>query len=195
MAQLPIKVKIDEATKAQLRLYSVQNLGGEFDGKMPIGDMREAVRVAVGGDDEFTLVQVAGVPGAEFGDAPALTSVAKIVGERDTPIAEAAADDDEAKMNAMVRIMISPDEANPRPVPVSHNGVAILIPRGRHVEVRRKYVEILHTAVKVVPIVDPETTRIVGWRSVHVYPFSVVSQDPEVLALQGLPKYAQDVAA
>lgn len=179
MAKKPVQIAISKATGAQLREYAVQNLGGAFPASYGDEDCRAAVTAALGGSDYFTLVENIAPDAIPGGVAPAMR-VSDIVVPRDDT-------DEDARMDQKVTVQIHPDEKNPHPVPVAVNGVAMLIPRGKPVQIKRKYAEVLFRAVKEVAVLDPDTSKIVGYRMTHTYPFSVQSSDPEIMALSQLP--------
>lgn len=77
-----------------------------------------------------------------------------------TPVAEAAK---EAKKK--VRILVEEnDDIPPTGLPIGHNGTAYVIKPGEPVEVPQFLLDILDNAVMSVPVTDPATKQVVGYR-------------------------------
>lgn len=73
-----------------------------------------------------------------------------------------------------VRVIISHEEDGIDPVPVSHNGNAILIRRGEEVEISREHFHALTLAVQAMPVKDRDG-NIIDWRKRPTFPYQVLS--------------------
>lgn len=73
-----------------------------------------------------------------------------------------------------VRVIISHEENGIDPVPISHNGTAILIRRGEEVEISREHYHALTLSVQAIPVKDRDG-NIVEWRKRPTFPYQVLS--------------------
>ena len=91
------------------------------------------------------------------------------------PRAKAGADGVALSPDRKVRIHIATGEgaSGARPVEVAVNGVLMLIPRGKDVEVPWKYLHVLQNAKASQAEVDDDG-QITGWREAPLYPVSVL---------------------
>ena len=88
-------------------------------------------------------------------------------------IAEAS-DETEIDWEEYVYITISKTQEEDQPVPVSVNGTTILIPRGKRVAVKRKYVHVLENAIGTQYREDQNGGGLIAYDS-QSYPVSVHS--------------------
>lgn len=175
-----IKVKISEATAEQLQQFAIEATGGNFSGQT-IEKLRAQAKAANSGEDTFEILGK-DVDNIELGTPqPPRKIRAEVISDgsadsdgldsEDVPFAPAEKPDRGDEL-IPIMIQISDKEGGQRPVPVAVNGTAILIPRGKPCEVKRKYVEVLAHAIEQHAVLDDQG-RIIGMREVHAYPFSI----------------------
>ena len=63
------------------------------------------------------------------------------------------------------------DDIPPTGLPLGHNGTSYIICPGEEVEVPAFLVEILDNAVMAMPVKDPQTQRVIGYRDRLRYPY------------------------
>lgn len=104
-----------------------------------------------------------------FGDN--LAEAPKAKRGRAKPLTPAAADaTKEAKKK--VKILVEEnDDIPPTGLPIGHNGTAYVIKPGEPVEVPQFLLDILDNAVMSVPVTDPSTRQVVGYRERLRYPY------------------------
>lgn len=78
-----------------------------------------------------------------------------------TPEAAAVAKDAKKKVKILVE---ENDDIPPTGLPIGHNGTAYVIKPGEPVEVPQFILDILDNAVMSVPVTDPATKQVVGYR-------------------------------
>lgn len=79
-------------------------------------------------------------------------------------------------MPKTVRIILEEtDNMAPTGAVFSLNGKAFLIRPGEEVDIPMGLKEVIDNAVMSVPIHDPQTTKVVGYRDRHRFPYRVVS--------------------
>ena len=162
------EVKISEATADQLREYGRLYLGLAFTDTTPAEKMRAEIAKATQKD---TIIIVSPAPrGQARADLP------KRIAKPDPSNLEDSEEPAEDRGEQLVRILIqrTDEPGGDRPVFVSVNGIAIWIARGKTHEVKRKYVEALDHAVKIVYDQEEVDGKPVGRtaREAHTYPFS-----------------------
>lgn len=57
---------------------------------------------------------------------------------------------------------------------VGHNGTGYMLRAGEELDVPVPVVEILSNAVTSVPVIDPQSLQVIGYRSKRMYPFERV---------------------
>lgn len=160
-------IPIADATEAQLRVFAETVLGMSIHPNAKRETVIAKVIAAHQGDT-ITVEADDAAPQAAQVQAPAPILAGK-----------AEADETDTSGDGLVRILIETrdEPGGDKPIPVSVNGRAMLIPRGKEVDVPRKYVEVLTKAVR--HVYDPidgggiSTTP----RNVPAYPFRII-QDP-----------------
>ncbi|RFC65014.1 hypothetical protein DYI37_03875 [Fulvimarina endophytica] len=147
------KVKMTDATVAQLMMLATQTLGLEIEGTPTKAQLKAKIAEAGFSETEFEVEE----------------EVEPVENPTDAQIAEM---DDERT----VRIVIPKQEGVPGgtdAVPIGVNGRVARVMRGIEVDVPVKYVRVLDNAKKTVFTKD-ENQKIIGKEEVHIYPFSVI---------------------
>lgn len=159
-------VKIVDATDAQLREFGRDVL----QLPMPPNCKRETLEAKISAAWNKDEIPVS--------EAPADNSVAP-EGQKPEPVSTAQQDgnNEDDPMERKVKIQINASEApgGDQPVPLSVNGVAILVPRDEVVEIKEKYVQVLEAAVQDKYDVDEDGNIIPTPRKVKRYPFQRVA--------------------
>jgi hypothetical protein len=176
-----IKVPLAEATPTQLATYATEVLGlpgiaAQLGRDRIIAAMRAAAYT-------FDYVQV----DAEDPNRAAPIAAARTAGGKASALAQL---DGDAKERLMI-VELTPQDGTggQRPQFVGVNGIGILIPRGEPVVVKERYVNALNSAKKREPIKN-SNMEIIGWREVHLYPFSVLGEAPKDHAAKALQEQA-----
>jgi hypothetical protein len=164
------RVPMAEATEAQLREFAQNVLGLAIDHKTKGDKRRAAIGRAWPNQDHILVADTA--PPAEA-PAPALD-----INHTAVPATKAMVDRTSG-LDPKVKINIS-REAGPggdRAVPVSVNGVAMVIPRGEDVTVPYRFYLALRNAITTLVEQDPNTLEEFR-RDTPSYPFQVVGPLP-----------------
>jgi hypothetical protein len=92
--------------------------------------------------------------------------------EEKKPRKAVSAPDHERKVR--IHIAVAEGTAGSQPVPVGVNGILMLIPRGKDVEIPWRYLHALQNAKTKLPVTDDDG-QIVDWREAPAYPVSVLA--------------------
>ena len=154
------RINITDATPAQLRDFGASVLGLELTGRETHAMMVSKLAEVGYGVETITLTPPLVIPsGNPKPDEPFTTRM------RDDGIKE-----------VRIIVQVQDKDGGDRPVPVSVNGRAMIIPRGKPVWVPESYVEVLNHAVEYVyPEYVGQTDSMGGLaqpRQVKSYPFS-----------------------
>lgn len=162
----------DDATLDELKKFVAQVLGISVNYNIGESTLRAKIRQAYGGDT-ITIMVLDGEDEFVAEDAPAPASTKP-------PTHGKALRGSSAENDPKVTITIAEIEGagGKRPVPVGVNGVMMLVPRGRPVDIPYRYYHALTLAVKTVHEQDEETLEIVS-SDVPSYPFSVNKMPPQ----------------
>lgn len=144
-------IQIKDATPKQLRDFGTIVYGMELNGRENRGQMLNKLEEVgfVGGSIDIE-VEDAGADVLRPGMAGA-----EVVGAE--------------KVNITIHTVEGP--GGDEPVKVSVNGSAMLIPRGKPVDIPKPYFNVLSDAKQSIPIVNRDGA-IEGYRDRHAYPFS-----------------------
>lgn len=160
MASIPVA----EATKKQLRHYAKEIM--QLDGVTNFMNEEQLLtKIREGGFEGDVL---------EFPDDandPPATTTPKEPDEAEEPKQATA-----TRERRYITIQIAETDNDARPVPVSVNGVAMLIERGVPSRVPEEYVEALKNATRTKYDVDPKTKRLFNPRQVPTVQFTVISE-------------------
>lgn len=168
-------VKIEDATDAELMTFAVESLNLDIKPKAKRAEIIAAMNPAWEQDYIMVAVKVAPVEHeAVIGAiAPkdidkAAVQAAQAVASGDAPKSEA-----EAESNRLVKVLVSEGSGKEgkRPVKVSVNGIQILIPRGKMVTIKHKYMVALNHAVRTEYVQDEDDHDNMIETNVHCYPF------------------------
>ncbi len=161
----------DEATLHELKMFAAQVLGMSVNHNVGESTLRSKIRQAYPGDD-ITFMVLDGIEEAQASDAPAQPS--------ETPNDGKALRGTSAAGDPKVKITIAEVEGagGKRPVPVGVNGVIMLVPRGKPVDIPYRYYEALSHAEKTTYEQDPETDEVIS-SDVPSYPMSVNTMPPQ----------------
>ena len=153
----------DDATLTELKMFAAQSLGMMTTPNIGEVTLRSRIRQAYAGS-EITIM----VP---EDDAPADAPVAAPI---EPPAVGKALRGSSAENDPKVKITIAEVEGagGTRDVYVGVNGVGMMVPRGRPVDIPYRYFHALENAVKMNHEQDPETNEIVS-SEVPSYPMSV----------------------
>ena len=164
-------VKWDEATLKELKMFASGVLGMTLGPNIGEETLRAKIRQAFPGD-KITIMVLDGEDEAVAADAPVPPSEAPAQGK--------ALRGSSSVNDPKVTITIAEAEGagGKRPVPVGVNGVMMLIPRGRPVDIPYRYFDALSKANKTLYEQD-ETTQEVISTDVPSYPFSVNKMPPQ----------------
>lgn len=159
-----------EATLDELKKFAAQVLGMSVNYNIGEDTLRAKIRQAYPGENITIMV----LDGEEEkpADAPAPASEAPKVGK--------ALRGSSAEKDPKVTITIAEVEGvgGKRPVPVGVNGVFMLIPRGKPVDIPYRYFAALGLAIRTLHEQDEQTGEIVS-SDVPSYPFSVNRMPPQ----------------
>ncbi len=176
----------DEATLDELKKFAASVLGIPVHYKIGEETLRAKIRQAYPGDT-ITIMVLDGEDDGSPSDAPPPPSEAPSDGKalRGT----AASNDPEVK----ITIAEVESAGGKRPVPVGVNGVIMLVPRGRPVDVPFRYYEALVHAIKTLHEQDEATDEIIS-TDVPSYPMSVNLLPPKAdvdayFAAQGVTEW------
>ncbi len=170
----PKTVPWDDATLHELKMFAAQSLGMMTTPNIGLATIRAKIRQAYSGDDITFLVRETDEQEG-IGDAPVA-----VVGEGgEAPAVGKALRGHSAEGDPKVKITIAEVEGagGSRPVYVGVNGVGMLIPRGRPVDIPYRYYRALKCAIKTVHEQDEATGDILS-AEVPAYPFSV-NKEPD----------------
>ncbi len=161
----------DEATPRELKMFAAQVLGMMTMPNIGEATLRAKIRQAYSGDN-ITILLLDDEDEGAASDAPAPPP--------DTPNDGKALRGTAASNDPMVKITIAEMEGagGKRPVPVGVNGVIMLVPRGRPVDIPYRYYEALSHAVKTMHEQDETTGEIIS-SDVPSYPMSVNVMPPQ----------------
>ena len=161
----------DEATLQELKMFASGVLGMTLGPNIGEETLRAKIRQAFPGD-KITIMVLDGEDEAVAADAPAPPSEAPAQGK--------ALRGSSSVNDPKVTITIAEAEGagGKRPVPVQVNGVQMLLPRGRPIDIPYRYYDDLCKAVKTLYEQD-ETTQEVISTDVPSYPFSVNKMPPQ----------------
>ncbi len=162
----------DEATLLELKMFAAQVLGMSAHPNIGEATLRAKIRQAYNGDEITIMVDESGPKDASQADTPAAPS--------ETPNDGKALRGTSAANDPKVKITIAEVEGagGKRPVPVGVNGVVMLVPRGRPVDIPYRYYEVMRHAIKRTYEQD-ETTHEVISSDVPSYPMSVNLMPPQ----------------
>ena len=160
-----------EATLAELKMFASGVLGMSLGPNIGEETLRAKIRQAFHGDS-LTIMVLDGEDEPVVADAPAAPSEAPAQGK--------ALRGSSSVNDPKVKITITEAEGagGKRPVPVQVNGVQMLLPRGRPIDIPYRYYDDLCKAIKTVYEQD-ETTQEVIATDVPSYPFSVNKMPPQ----------------
>ncbi len=162
------KVSWDDATPKELKMFCAQVLGIMTTPNIGETALRSKIRQAYSGTELTIMVPEDDGPA----DAPA-PAVAK-PDSGDPPAVGKALRGSSAESDPKVKVTIAEVEGagGTRDVYVGVNGVGMMVPRGRPVDIPYRYFHALENAVKTNHEQDPETNEIVS-SEVPSYPMSV----------------------
>lgn len=163
----------DEATLDELKKFASSVLGMSVNYNIGEATLRAKIRQAYPGDT-ITIMVLDGEDEARPSDAPAPPP--------QTPTDGKALRGSSAENDPKVTITIAEVEGTggKRPVPVGVNGVMMLVPRGRPVDIPYRYYEALLHAVKTLHEQDETTGEVVS-SDVPSYPMSVNRMPPQAV--------------
>lgn len=75
-------------------------------------------------------------------------------------------------------ILEESDDIPPTGLFIGHNGKSYLLRTGEPVDAPLFLIEILDHAVKMAPVVNPQTRQVVNWRKVHRFAYRYVNDEP-----------------
>ena len=161
----------DEATLDELTKFAASVLGISVSPRINESTLRAKIRQAHSGDN-ITILVPDDDDEAVVGDAPAPPS--------ETPNDGKALRGSSAENDPKVQITITemPGAGGKRPAFVSVNGVAMLIPRGRPVDIPYRYYHALTNATQTLYDQDEATGEIIS-SDVPSYPMSVNKMPPQ----------------
>ena len=156
----------DDSTLPELKMFAAQVLGMSFHVNIGETTLRSKIRQAYGGDEITIMVDETGGSDESQADAPVAPS--------ETPNDGKALRGSSAKGDPKVKITIAEVEGagGKRAVPVGVNGVMMLVPRGKPVDIPYRYYLALKNAVKTTYEQDKETQEVIS-SEVPSYPMSV----------------------
>ena len=162
----------DDATLEDLKKFVAQVLGISVNYNIGESTLRAKIRQAYGGDT-ITIMVLDGEEEVVAEDAPAPASTKP-------PLQGKALRGSSAENDPKVTITIAEVEGagGKRAVFVSVNGVAMLIPRGRPVDIPYRFYHALTHAIKTVHSQDEQTQEIIS-AEVPSYPMSVNKPAPQ----------------
>ncbi len=162
----------DTATKPELVMFASQVLGMPVMPTIGEDKLRGKIRAAFGGDEITIMVQDGEAEPPAAADAPLPLS--------DEPADPRALRGTSGAADPVVKITIAEVEGagGKRAVPVGINGVMMLVPRGRPVDIPYRYYEALSHAIKTVHEQDDDTGEIIA-SDVLSYPMSVNVMPPQ----------------
>lgn len=161
----------DEATLPELKKFATESLGMPVNYNIGEETLRGKIRQAFAGDS-ITVMEVDGEGDAPASDAPAPPTQAPTDGK--------ALRGTSASNDPKVKITIAEVEGpgGKRAIPVGVNGVQMLIPRGRPVDIPYRYYLVLTHAIKTVHEQDEASGEIIS-SDVPSYPMSVNTMPPQ----------------
>lgn len=159
-----------EATLDELKKFAVQVLGIYPAHNVGIEALRSKIRQTYTGDT-ITIVNVDQDDGVQVSDAPPADQV---VGDGTALRGTSASRDPKVK----ITIPETDGPGGKRGVFVSVNGVAMIVPRGKPVDIPYRYYLVLANAVKTVHEQDEETQEIIS-TDVPSYPMGVNLMPPQ----------------
>ena len=161
----------DEATLDELKKFAASVLGISVSPRIGEETLRAKIRQAYPGDT-ITIMVLDDEVEETVGDAPAPAS--------ETPTDGKALRGASAENDPKVTITITEMEGagGKRPVYVGVNGVAMLIPRGRPVDIPYRYYHALTNAIKTLYEQDEASGEVIS-SDVPTYPMSVNKMPPQ----------------
>ncbi len=161
----------DEATLDELKKFAASVLGISVHPKIGEQTLRAKIRQAFPGD-AITFMVLDSEEVVQASDAPLPPS--------ETPTDGKALRGTSGARDPIVKITIAEIDSvgGKRPVPVGVNGVVMLVPRGRPVDIPYRYFEALSHAVKIIHDQDDLTGDIIS-TEVPSYPMSVNLMPPQ----------------
>jgi hypothetical protein len=162
----------DEATLTELKMFAAQVLGMSTHPSIGESTLRGKIRQAYNGQEITIMVNESGPEDEAVGDAPSPPS--------ETPNDGKALRGASAAGDPKVKITIAEVEGagGKRPVPVGVNGVIMLVPRGKAVDIPYRYYEALTHAVKTTYEQDEASGEVIS-SDVPSYPMSVNVMPPQ----------------
>ena len=161
-------VKFDEANRDQLIMFAAQSLGMQFAPNIGEAALKAKIRAAYEKDEFVIMTPDDDVVVMDEGDIPAAAHV------------ETDAEFGGGNPNPFVKITLATQEGTggERPVFVGVNGIAMLVPRGKPVDIPYRYYLALTYAVKSVHVqrADGEIQA----NEVPAYPFNVNAMPSQI---------------
>ena len=148
---------VAEATAAQLRDFGALAFGMDLSGRENVNQM-------------IAKLKLVGFTGEQFAvedDTSADDQSEKV----HVPLGESVVG---GKKMIRVNINISEKSGGDQAVPLSVNGVAMIVERGVDSDIPEPYFEVLQNAKQSIPITDRDG-HITGYRNKYAYPFSRVA--------------------
>lgn len=167
----PITVKWDDATLTELKMFAAQVLGMMSMPNIGESTIRAKIRAAYQGDTLTIMVQDAVAPD----DAPQSAPLAPPKPSTGKALRGSTAEHDP---KVMITIAEMEGAGGKRAVPVGVNGVIMLVPRGKPVDIPYRYYMALTCAVKTIHEQDELTQDIIETH-VPAYPMSVNRMPPQ----------------
>ena len=150
-------ILIADASAAQLRDFGTLAFGMELGGRETVNQMITKLSGVGFTGEEFAVIDDT-APSDQSERIANAMGISEVNGRR----------------YIRINVNVSEKPGGDQPVPVSVNGVAMLIERGKDCDVLEEYVEALQNAKQDIPIVTKEG-HITGYRTKHAYPFSRVA--------------------
>jgi len=152
------KISIAEATQAQFREFANNSLG---------------LNLPPNTKDETVVAKITAAWGKDYIMVSKEEDIQKHAGAAPRPVTDVQASPEDDKVRIV--ISITEDPGGNEPVPVSVNGKAMLIPRGKEVDIPLSYFEVLNNAIayKYESLGDGGLNPIP--REVPAYPFQRVA--------------------
>ena len=169
-----ITVKLADATLEQAKYYATTVLQLDIHHSLGLPKTLARIKEAFEGDEIVVPAELGGMPAAVASAAPTAAAAAATPKEvaahgGNTPPAPKAKGD---PMEQFVEIFIDRQEGamGKEDVYAAVNGIGIRIPRGKPVQVKRKYVEVLKNSVQTQYVQNEKTQEIESFDAL-LYPF------------------------
>ena len=164
-----------EATMDELKTFATAVLGMTVNYNIGEDTLRAKIRPAFVGDSITIMVKVQEKPADAPAPAPEAPKVGNEAPKVGKPLRGSSAEKDP---KVTITIVEGEGTGGKRPVPVGVNGVLMLIPRGKPVDIPYRYYAALQLAIKTVHEQDEATQEIIS-TDVPSYPFSVNRMPPQ----------------